>query len=181
MIEPNSFSSTWGTLDDVVMGGNSMSVISCKKDEGSSDYYVEFKGDISLRNGGFCGARTSNASPPLDLSSFSGVSIQTRSKQNYIYQVSLRDTSGFGVAWSRDFEVRKDDENWQEHRLPLDSFIPTRFGRIVNTGRKINRNTIYLVRVALSGVTSTGYQARKNTKFEEGEFYMQFKNIRAYK
>ena len=80
MIEPSSFSNTWGTLDDVIMGGNSMSVISCEKDTSSNDYFIEFKGDVSLRNGGFCGARTRNANPPLDLSSFTGISIQTKSK-----------------------------------------------------------------------------------------------------
>ena len=75
MIEPKSFSQTWSSIDDVVMGGNSMSVISCKKDKSSRDFFIEFKGDVSLRDGGFTIARTRNANPPLDVSSFRGILI----------------------------------------------------------------------------------------------------------
>ena len=100
-------------MDDVIMGGNSMSAITCEKERNSNDYHAVFKGEISLRNGGFCGTRTRNANPAMNLSGFKGISLKTRSKQNYIYQINIKDSSDWnGISWSRDFEVRKDDKNW---------------------------------------------------------------------
>ena len=67
---PQTFGHSWGSIDDVVMGGNSMSAISCEKEAENEEYHVAFKGEISLRNGGFCGLKSRNATPAFDLSEF---------------------------------------------------------------------------------------------------------------
>ena len=76
-------SKNWGTIDDVIMGGNSMSTTQCLQEHGTNDFVLVFKGDLSLRNGGFCGARARNANPAYDLRAFEGIRFWSRSKQNF--------------------------------------------------------------------------------------------------
>ena len=185
VIDPNYFSQTWGPQDDVIMGGNSMSTISCEKERNSNEYHAVFKGEISLRNGGFCGMRTRNANPALNLAGFKGISLKTRSKQNYIYQINVKDSSDWnGITWSCDFEVKRDDRNWQEHNLSFDRFVPTWRGQIVDQsyipGGKMQRNNIHSISVMLSFLTSANHKSGPNPKFKEGEFYLEFKNICGY-
>mgnify|MGYP000875195550 CR=1 FL=1 len=50
-----------------------MSTISCAEEPNQNDYHMIFKGELSKRNGGFCGARARNANPAYDLSEYEGI------------------------------------------------------------------------------------------------------------
>ena len=62
-----------------------MSAFACEKEKNTTDYHLVFKGDVSLRGGGFCGVRSKFADPPFDLSSFNGIYFKTKSMENYQY------------------------------------------------------------------------------------------------
>jgi hypothetical protein len=92
-IDKDTHSKTWGILDDVIMGGNSMSKSEVQTDDSDHLQYVVFTGETNLKNGGFCSVRTLNFDPAFDVSSFHGLCFKARSKQNFIYKLYLRDTT----------------------------------------------------------------------------------------
>ena len=69
--DKRDFDLVWKVLDDVVMGGKSLS--SAKVVEGYDGNYVRFSGETNTDGGGFCSVRTKNFEPPFDLSNYNGL------------------------------------------------------------------------------------------------------------
>ena len=113
---------TWGTLDDVIMGGNSCSHTGVMKDD-KNESFIRFQGKTSLKGGGFVSTRTRNFTPTYDLRGMEGISLRVKSKQNFIYNLIIRDNSDWnGMTWVADFEVQAQDEEWQTIELPWSAF-----------------------------------------------------------
>ena len=103
-IKPETFDETWGILDDVIMGGNSMSTGKIHSED--DFHFVRFSGKTNIKGGGFCGIRTRNIEPALNYEGHTGVSIRVRSDRNFIYKFNLRDNNKFNsVSWVADMEV----------------------------------------------------------------------------
>ena len=112
---------TWGTLDDVIMGGNSCSGTRVVQDDAGQSF-IRFQGETSLKGGGFVSTRTRNFNPTYDLRGMEGISLKVKSKQNFIYNLIIRDNSNWnGLTWVADFEVQASDD-WQTIQLPWSQF-----------------------------------------------------------
>ena len=94
----DNFENTFGILDDVVMGGKSLSKASVEKDDDGS--YIRFEGFTDTNGGGFCSVRTKNFSKPLQLSEFKGLTLRVRSLKNFNYKFVIRDDENWdSIAW----------------------------------------------------------------------------------
>lgn len=88
----------FGVLDDVVMGGKSLSQATIENEGGES--FVKFAGFTDTNGGGFCSVRTKNFSSPLDLSEYKGITFKARSLKNFNYKINLRDEENWdSIAW----------------------------------------------------------------------------------
>jgi len=112
----------WGPLDDIVMGGVSNSFWSI------GDGIGIWQGTVSTdNNGGFCGVRTRNIAPPLNLGKCKGVRLEVRG-DGQSYKLTLRDSTDFnGVSWTKTFETKAN--NWIKVEIPFRSLIPTRLAQ----------------------------------------------------
>ena len=85
-------------LDDVVMGGKSLS--SAKVLELKNDNFVRFSGATNTDGGGFCSVRTKNFEPPFDLKEYSGLVFEAKSSKTFKYKFTLRDEENWdAVSW----------------------------------------------------------------------------------
>jgi len=75
----------WERLDDVIMGGRSSSSLAL------DDGFAEYRGDLIVEDGGFCGTRASNVN--LDLSGYDGIRIKVMG-DGYRYKLTLRTAGG---------------------------------------------------------------------------------------
>jgi hypothetical protein len=70
------------------MGGKSHSDVSLEQD------YAIFSGKTNTTGGGFCSVRTKTLNP-LNLSSYTGITLNVRSAQNFKYKFGIYDKDGF--------------------------------------------------------------------------------------
>ena len=128
-------SADWQPIDDVVMGGVSLSQLAA----GAEDTGV-FSGVLSLaRGGGFASVRTRPRR--LDLSAFVGLEIRVRGDGKR-YQLRLRTDPGFdGVAYQVAFNAARDA--WQTLRFPFEAFSPTFRGRRVPNAPALDPGQIH--------------------------------------
>ena len=85
-------------LDDVVMGGKSLS--SAKVLELKDGNIVRFSGATNTDGGGFCSVRTKNFEPPFDLSQYNGLVFEAKSSKTFKYKFTLRDEENWdAVSW----------------------------------------------------------------------------------
>ncbi len=80
----------WQRLDDVIMGGRSSSALELNAAEG----YAEYKGELVVEGGGFCGTRASGIA--ADLSGFDGVRLTVMGDGNRYVCASLLPLSSLG-------------------------------------------------------------------------------------
>jgi len=168
-----SLDGIWAALDDVVMGGVSLSSIRL------ADSGVVFAGETSSRNsGGFCSVRTRNVDPPFNLEGYKSLRMKVRCDKGMRYKVILRDKAGWDTtAWCYSFDTQRGQ--WMDLEAPLDKFVPVVRGRRLrgaNNGMDLSK--IYSVQVMLSKYE---YDGELNPNFEEGRFRLQFGPIRASK
>lgn len=97
--DKRDFDLIWKVLDDVVMGGKSLS--SAKVQDGGKDgNFVRFSGETNTDGGGFCSVRTKNFEPAFDLSEYKGIVFEAKSSKILKYKFNLRDQENWdSVAW----------------------------------------------------------------------------------
>ena len=113
----------WGSVNDNVMGGRSEGTFRVNRKG-----ILEFYGDLSLENrGGFASVR---AEPPdLDISKTDALVIRVRGDgRSYYFNVTVP-TRLIAFSYRAQFDTEADQ--WQEVRLPLNSFQATWFGRTI--------------------------------------------------
>ena len=114
---------TWQTVNDGVMGGRSDGRFTINEDK-----KMEFFGTLSLENnGGFASVRTRPTK--LDLKKGDSLVLRVRGDgREYSFNLYVpRPLIAF--SYRADFKTKKDE--WLEVELPLEKFVATSFGRVV--------------------------------------------------
>ncbi|XP_074583047.1 protein HIGH CHLOROPHYLL FLUORESCENCE PHENOTYPE 173, chloroplastic isoform X3 [Curcuma longa] len=160
----------WGALDDVVMGGVSVSgfQVDPKGNEDGGPTGL-FKGVVSTaNNGGFTSIRTKNLSMPEDLSSYDGIEMRVKG-DGHRYKLILRTSSDWDtVGYTASFDTIK---------LPFSSFRPVFRARTVVDAAPFDSSNIISLQLMYSKFE---YDGKLNPTFEEGSFQLPFSSIRAY-
>ncbi len=169
--QPNdALAQTWGALDDVVMGGVSAS--SFQLQEGGA----RFSGVVSTANsGGFASVRSRNFTPPLDLSSYTGLRLQVKG-DGQRYKLLLRDsTSWDSLAYAFSFDTTADQ--WVTIQVPFAETVPVFRAKTQPTAPPLNRAQISSIQLMLSKFE---YDGALNPHFTPGEFRLLLKTIQVY-
>ena len=150
---------SWQVVNDTVMGGVSESHL-----EFTPEGTAIFAGRVSLENnGGFASVRSPQSEH--DLSDSEGVAVRVRG-DGKTYKLGLRtDTASDGVFWLASFGTQRDI--WQEVRIPLDEFLPTHHGTMLEGVPPLDR----------SGVRSFSLLIADE---QEGSFSLEVAWVRAY-
>lgn len=177
LIKADGVGPEWGALDDVVMGGVSVSTIQSVTGAGEDGQSaMVFKGLVSTSNsGGFASVRSRNFDPPLDLKAFEGVEL--RLKGNGLrYKLIVRPDSNWdGVAYCHSFDTTPGE--WQTIRVPFTEFFPVFRARRVQGGAPLDPSKIASVQLMLSKFE---YDGALNPAFRAGEFELPITKCAAY-
>ena len=182
--------SSFGPLDDVIMGGRSDSTMTS-----SEDGYATFKGNVTTAGGGgFAQTRALTSGSPMsgegstvDLSKFDGVQLRVRGDgRERTYKINLKDDDVPDFAFQSLFNVSSD--TWQTIRLPFDSFIPMKRGKPQFAEGPSNGSmyarTIDLTRVSAFGIVLSlvaNDVKIANVREREGPFALDVSNVSVYK
>jgi len=169
--QPNeALAQTWGALDDVVMGGVSAS--SFRLQDGTA----QFSGNVSTANsGGFASVRSRNFEPALDLSRYSGITLQIKG-DGQRYKLLLRDeTQWDSVAYAYSFDTTASE--WMTIRIPFTQMVPVFRAKTQPNSRPLNTAQIRSIQLMLSKFE---YDGALNPNFEPGEFRMDVQAIGVY-
>lgn len=166
----NDIQTMWGAVDDVVMGGVSESRIHLT---GSS---AVFSGVVSTANsGGFASVRTRTLDPPLDLSTFTGITFHVKG-DGQRYKFLIRDDARWdGVAYSYSFDT--DAEQWSTIQIPFAELIPVFRAKTRNDVGSLDTQHIRAFQLMLSKFE---YDGALNPQFRPGPFQLQIKSIGTY-
>jgi hypothetical protein len=161
---------TWGSLDDVVMGGVSQSNI---RFEGNT---ALFSGNVSTDNsGGFASIRTRNFAPALDLSRFAGLELRVQGDgQRYKFLLRCEDRWD-GVAYCYSFDTTSDV--WITVRVPFAALIPVFRAKTVREMEAFNPHQVTAMQLMLSKFE---YDGVLNPHFAPGVFRIAVASIAAY-
>jgi uncharacterized protein YbjT (DUF2867 family) len=161
---------TWGALDDVVMGGVSASNMQFVEDT------ALFTGNVSTANsGGFASVRTTNFTPPFNLSGYEGIELRVRGDGKR-YKIFLRTEAvwdGIGYGYSFDTVAN----TWIDVRIPFADLIPVFRAKTVKDCPSIEKSKIRSFQLMLSKFE---YDGALNPKFSDGGFSLQLESIKAY-
>jgi hypothetical protein len=164
-------SSTWGAVDDVVMGGVSESGIQLVNG------VALFSGNVSTSNaGGFASVRTRNFAPPLDLTGYQGLELRIKGDGKR-YKFMLRNATQWdGVAYCYSFDTVAD--TWIDVRIPFSAFVPIFRARTVSNPQPLDLQHIYALQLMLSKFE---YDGALNPKFSAGLFELWVQSVKAYR
>jgi hypothetical protein len=167
---PETWSQSWGALDDVVMGGVSASSLQFAP-EGAL-----FIGSVSTANsGGFASVRTRNFTPPLDLSGYRGIELQLKG-DGQRYKLLLRDEDSWdSLAYAYSFDTVH--QQWTTVRIPFGLLTPVFRAKIINNAPTFNTVKIHSLQLMLSKFE---YNGTLNPHFKPGEFQLLIGAIMAY-
>lgn len=161
---------TWGALDDVVMGGVSASNMQFVEDT------ALFTGNVSTANsGGFASVRTTNFTPPFNLSGYEGIELRVRGDGKR-YKIFLRTEAvwdGIGYGYSFDTVAN----TWIDVRISFADLIPVFRAKSVKDCPSIDQSKICSFQLMLSKFE---YDGALNPKFSDGGFSLQLESIKAY-
>lgn len=165
-----SLQSTWGAVDDVVMGG----VSSSRLQAGIGN--VVFTGTVSTSNsGGFASVRTRNFEPPLDLASDTGIRIRVKGDGNR-YKFLVRDAVQWdGVAYSYSFDTVAN--TWMNVDIPFAQMVPVFRARVVDDSPAVDQSSIRAFQFMLSKFE---YDGTLNPLFKPGSFELYIESISTY-
>jgi monofunctional biosynthetic peptidoglycan transglycosylase len=145
-----SASKQWISVNDNVMGGISEGQfrITDKKT-------LEFSGNLSLENnGGFASIRTQPAELNLDGYDTIGLTLKGDGR---MYYFNAR-TSSRNRASSYRVPIKTQTNTWQDIHIPLNTFVYTSFGRVVNGAKPLKAKDIQSVGFTLSDKKSDPFK-----------------------
>jgi uncharacterized protein YbjT (DUF2867 family) len=161
---------TWGALDDVVMGGVSASNMQFAED------IALFTGNVSTANsGGFASVRTTNFTPPFNLSGYEGIELRVRGDGKR-YKIFLRTEAvwdGIGYGYSFDTVAN----TWIDIRISFADLIPVFRAKSVKDCPSIDQSKVCSFQLMLSKFE---YDGALNPKFSDGGFSLELESIKAY-
>jgi Complex I intermediate-associated protein 30 (CIA30) len=163
-------SSTWGAVDDVVMGGISESQIASVP-EGAL-----FSGNVSTANsGGFVSVRTRNFEPALDLSAAQGLQLRVKGDGQH-YKFLLRSDVGWdSVAFAFAFDTIAAE--WLTVLIPFAELRPVFRAKTLPPDVVVNLAKVRSLQLMLSKFE---YDGGLNPKFQPGQFSLVVESIATY-
>ena len=166
---PN-FTSLWGAVDDVVMGGVSESGI--RQISGAA----LFEGNVSTANsGGFASVRTRPLDQPLDLSAYEGIELRVRGDGNRYKFILRGDDRWDGISYCYSFDTVYNI--WITVRIPFAELIPNFRTKTINTGEPFPAQTVTAFQLMLSKFE---YDGELNPTFSPGPFRLELETLKAY-
>ena len=124
----------WETVNDVVMGGKSLSTMKITKDK-----TAVFQGTVSLKNyGGFASVRTT----PHDfgLQGYDGLLIRVKGDGKQ-YRIRVKTDDNYeGIAYQSVFATK--ENTWMNIKMPFSKFIPVFRGSIVQNVPVLNPSSV---------------------------------------
>ena len=150
----------WRTIDDVVMGGVSQSVI-----KAGSQGTVLFTGTVSLENfGGFASA--SSLPADYNLKGCEGIAIRVKGDGKRYKFTAKTDTAFTGFTYQAPFNT--ENNAWSIIKFPFKTFVPTFRGSVMNDVEPIDAGK----------VKSFGFLIADK---QQGPFRIEIDWIKAYK
>jgi NADH dehydrogenase [ubiquinone] 1 alpha subcomplex assembly factor 1 len=134
-------SGEWTIINDVVMGGVSISKFVINENSTAT-----FSGTVSPdNNGGFASARASLKSEFKD---FKGVIIRVKG-DGKIYNLRFRTNKNFdGFSYQAKFETESGE--WKEYKIPFKEFKPTNRGNTLSNKPKLASTDIKQIGILIS-------------------------------
>ena len=161
---------TWGTLDDVVMGGVSESGIRL------ANQAAIFSGNVSTANsGGFASVRSRNFEPILDLSNYSGIDLRVKGDGNRYKFILRNETKWDSICYCYSFDTVANIEFTV--RIPFNELIPVFRAKTVKDAPAFDPSHIASFQLMLSKFE---YDGELNPKFTPGLFQIQIESIKGY-
>ena len=168
--QPNlNLQSTWGAVDDVVMGGVSESGMQL------ADGGAVFSGNVSTDNsGGFASVRTRNFDPSFNLSNYQGIELRVKGDgQRYKFFIRTEAKwDGVGYAYSFDTTANQ----WTTIQIPFTDLVPIFRAKTVSDA-PLDAAQICSFQLMLSKFE---YDKALNPRFTPGLFSLQVESISAY-
>jgi hypothetical protein len=160
----------WGSVDDVVMGGVSNSMVKIASQS------MVFSGNVSTENsGGFASIRTKNFNPTLDWNDYQGITLKVKGDGKR-YKLILRcENSWDGIGYTASFDTISNQ--WIDVKIPFDQLVPVFRAKTVNNAPAIDLNHIYAIQIMLSKFE---YDGRLNPNFQIGMFNLDLESIAVY-
>lgn len=164
--------SRWQRLDDVIMGGNSSSVLETNPDNTGAVW----RGELVVEGGGFCGARSDAMS--LDLGAYDGIALKVKGggrtlKLNIKTDTFIEPEDTYQAS----FETAEGDA-WTHVFLPWHEFVAVKRARTVPNGPPIDPSKIRQFGLVYSRFAFNGYP---NESYTPGPFVVEFEGgIKAY-
>jgi Complex I intermediate-associated protein 30 (CIA30) len=161
--------STWGAVDDVVMGGVSESGMRLKAD------VAVFSGNVSIENsGGFASVRTRNFEPSLNLNNYQGIELYVKG-DGQRYKIFVRtETKWDGVGYAYSFDTIADE--WMTIQVPFADLVPIFRAKTVSDA-PLDTTQIRSLQLMLSKFE---YDRALNPRFTPGLFSLEIASISAY-
>ena len=163
--------STWGALDDVVMGGVSQGSFFKREQE------AVFAGNVSTDNsGGFSSVRTKNFDPPFDFSGWRGMRLRVLG-DGQRYKFILRNSGGWdSPAYIYGFDTVQGE--WINVSIPFEEMVPTFRAKSVTGAPAFDPANVCSLQLMLSKFE---YDRRLNPEFVPGPFELGVREIGVYR
>lgn len=168
--DTSTVSAQWRTVNDVVMGGVSQSVV---RAEGG---LLLFSGDVSTENnGGFASARMLDLDKPMDLGGYDGLILRVKGDGNNYKMIVRCESQRDGLCHCFTFKTRKGE--WTDIALPFKEFNSVRRAKTVDDAPRLNPNHIVAFQFVYSKFE---YDGELNPTFSPGSFELSIESIGAY-
>ncbi|HEY9845923.1 MAG TPA: CIA30 family protein [Candidatus Caenarcaniphilales bacterium] len=162
--------STWGAVDDVVMGGISASGIRLGENA------ALFAGEVSTANsGGFASVRTRNFDSPLSLAAFDGIELRVKGDGKRYKFILRTEAKWDGVAYCYSFDTLA--KEWISVRIPFSDLIPVFRAKTIEAA-PFDPNHLCSFQLMLSKFE---YDQALNPNFKPGPFQLEVASIKAYR
>jgi uncharacterized protein YbjT (DUF2867 family) len=161
---------TWGTVDDVVMGGVSESSLRLGRDG------AIFSGNVSTANsGGFASVRTRNFNPALDLGNYQGIELRVKGDGKRYKFIIRCEGKWDGIGYCYSFDTLYN--NWMTVQIPFQDLIPVFRAKTVPEAGRFDSSKVYSMQLMLSKFE---YDGALNSRFSPGLFSLEIESIKAY-
>lgn len=162
--------STWGAVDDIVMGGVSESNLQLVRN------VAVFSGVVSTdNNGGFASVRTRNLNPPLNLSAYEGVELRVKGDGKRYKFITRCEEKWDGIGYCYSFDTL--NNIWTTIRIPFKDLIPVFRAKTLKDADSLDTSQIYSLQLMLSKFE---YDGGLNPHFQTGLFSLEVDYIKAY-
>lgn len=162
---------TWGSLDDVVMGGVSQSNVAVDNGE------LVFSGMLSVsNNGGFASVRSVDFPKPINLGAFDGISFRVKADGKRYKFIIRCDGRWDGISYCHSFNTVANE--WIDVKIPFNDFQTVFRAKTRPDSPPLDKTSISALQIMLSKFE---YDGDLNPNFAPGNFEFRVQSIHAFK